>query len=388
MSGQSGNDILCFAAGCGFKGNSGRLFDHFRKVHRAEDWPRSWIERFRLSQCPKCLPWYSRLISHTPKCYATRPSCASAAVGAVAAVDFVIPSPGVTHASQDIATPTSQQITDDNSHHNPQLTPPVPSIISPLSPQDQAWHFVSTLSLDDILGLPVAATVQDIPSRFQAVYRDCAEIPLKKISVDPSDENAWKLLLLLPRMILSRRSCRSSVRQAYNDFVSYRWGELIYYTSPKRPRRCPDDQLRRKAALRLCRCGELSRAARALTSCGIAYANEDTIQRLRSKHPLSYSSDGEFENFDSASFDSVELPRDIIVNALQRSPRGSSAGCPGWRFEHLKMLLSGVVTGNLLIEVLSLIAAGRFPEFASRALSASRLIALPKSNGDVRPIAV
>ena len=134
MSGQSGNDILCVAAGCGFKGNSGRLFDHFWKVHRAEDWPRSWIERFRLSQCPKCLPWYSRLISHTPKCYATRPSCASAAVGAVAAVDFVIPSPGVTHASQDIATPTSQQITDDNSHHNPQLTPPVPSIISPLSP--------------------------------------------------------------------------------------------------------------------------------------------------------------------------------------------------------------------------------------------------------------
>ena len=52
------------------------------------------------------------------------------------------------------------------------------------------------------------------------------------------------------------------------------------------------------------------------------------------------------------------------------------------------MLLSGVVTGNLLIEVLSLIAAGRFPEFASRALSASRLIALPKSNGDVRLIAV
>ena len=72
MSGQSGNDILCVAAGCGFKGNSGRLFDHFWKVHRAEDWPPSWIERFRLSQCPKCLPWYSRLISHTPKCYATR----------------------------------------------------------------------------------------------------------------------------------------------------------------------------------------------------------------------------------------------------------------------------------------------------------------------------
>ena len=267
--------------------NSGRLFDHFRKVHRAEDWPRSWIERFRLSQCPRCLHWYSRLISHTPKCHATRQSCASAAVGAVVAVDSVIPSPGATPASQQItiATSTSQQITDDNSHHNPHFTQSVSSI-SPLSPQDRAWHFVSTLSLNDILGLPVASTFQDIPSRFQAVYRDCAEIPLKKISVDPSDENAWKLLFLLPRMILSRRSCRSSVRQAYNDFVSYRWGELIYYTSPKSPRRCPDDQLRRKAALRLCRCGELSRAARALTSCGIADANEDTIQRLRSKHPL------------------------------------------------------------------------------------------------------
>ena len=67
---------------------------------------------------------------------------------------------------------------------------------------------------------------------------------------------------------------------------------------------------------------------------------------------------------------------------------GSAAGWSGWRFEHLKCLLSGVSTGNLLIEVFSLVASGHIPEFASRALSSSRLIALPKSNGDVRRIAI
>ena len=45
-----------------------------------------------------------------------------------------------------------------------------------------------------------------------------------------------------------------------------------------------EDQ-RRKAALRLVKCGELSRAARILTSHGLAPPLEESIQRLKAKHP-------------------------------------------------------------------------------------------------------
>ena len=151
-------------------------------------------------------------------------------------------------------------------------------------------------------------------------------------------------------------------------------------------------KLKRKAALRLCRSGELSRASRILTSSGLAPANDDTIERLQSKHPCSYDEvePDEAESdilAPSSPSDAIVLSNAVIVKVLRESPRGSAAGISGWRFEHLKSLLGGS-TSNYLVDVISLVASGRLPEFATLVLSASCLIALLKSNGDVRPIAV
>ena len=46
------------------------MVDHFRKIHRAEDWPQEWVLQHRLSQCEKFLHWFGRLVSHSPKCFA------------------------------------------------------------------------------------------------------------------------------------------------------------------------------------------------------------------------------------------------------------------------------------------------------------------------------
>ena len=192
-------------------------------------------------------------------------------------------------------------------------------------------------------------------------------------------------------MLLCHCSSHSNIRRLYSDFSAFRWGDLTSSRRRKQSRRKPNEKLTIKSALRLCRCGELSRAARALMSCGLADATDETIERLRSKHPSGYTNnifDADDTDWSSSSFVPIDLPRDVIWTTLQKSPRGSAAGWSGWRFEHLKCLLSGVSTGNLLIEVLSLVASGHIPEFASLALSSSRLIALPKSIGDVRPIAI
>ena len=139
-------------------------------------------------------------------------------------------------------------------------------------------------------------------------------------------------------------------------------------------------------SLSLSRCGELSRAARSLTSGGLAPANADTVERLKSKHPRRYP-ESTFAEVNSA-FDPLSILHDVIAKALQSSPRGSGAGNSGWRFEHLKCLLHGSTTRDILLSTLSQVATGRLPDFAAGALSSSRLIALPKQNGDVRPIAV
>ena len=72
----------------------------------------------------------------------------------------------------------------------------------------------------------------------------------------------------------------------FDKFLDWRWKELVNLNetrSPKKPG-CKDDQ-QKQAALRLVRCGELSRAARVLTSVGLAPTCEETVQKLERKHP-------------------------------------------------------------------------------------------------------
>ena len=76
------------------------------------------------------------------------------------------------------------------------------------------------------------------------------------------------------------------------------------------------------------KCGELSRAARILTSHGLAPPSEESIQRLRAKHPATLS------GVDEVS--SIQLKKSVFLESLRKSPRGSGARPSGWRFEHLK----------------------------------------------------
>ena len=171
----------------------------------------------------------------------------------------------------------------------------------------------------------------------------------------------------------------------YQKFLSWNWSDLLQLngsTSKKTPR-C-SDEARRAATLRLVRCGELSRASRLLTSKGLAPASEDTTAKLASKHPSRATG----LHLPSLSQDSIKLSSSALFDAIRRAPRGSGAGLSGWRFEHLKVLLENELTADCLFSACSAIARGILPAAAVTLFSSSRLIALPKSNGDIRPIAV
>ena len=134
------------------------------------------------------------------------------------------------------------------------------------------------------------------------------------------------------------------------------------------------------------RCGELSKAARVLTSSGLAPATKETTQKLTAKHPRR-SSVIEEQLADPFIESPVVLSSHQFIT-IKKASKGSGCGLSGWRYEHLRVLISDSFTAENLFRVCSIIAAGLVPEPITKLLCAARLIALPKSSGDVRPIAI
>ena len=72
----------------------------------------------------------------------------------------------------------------------------------------------------------------------------------------------------------------------------------------------------------------LSRAARILTNNSLAVPSEDTVERLKQKHPVR-SGNIVFNDVDANS--PISLKRAIFLEAIKKVPRGSGAGPSGWR---------------------------------------------------------
>ena len=130
--------------------------------------------------------------------------------------------------------------------------------------------------------------------------------------------------------------------------------------------------------------GELSRASALLSSKGLAPDSDHTIRRLRDKHPDPASP----VTVPDEVAQGLSLKKDIIIGVLKSASRQSAPGPSGLRYEHLKACLSSQELTNLLCSAIQGVAAGSPPPVVGEALAAARLIALEKSNGDVRPIAV
>ena len=112
-----------------------------------------------------------------------------------------------------------------------------------------------------------------------------------KIQDDPSDVSAWKLLCLIARMNLTplvkgRRHAIKNMKEVYQKFLSWEWEEIVCLEGSLAAKPTKEnEEARRAAALRLVRCGELSKASRVLTSAGLAPSTADTAKKLAAKHP-------------------------------------------------------------------------------------------------------
>ena len=129
--------------------------------------------------------------------------------------------------------------------------------------------------------------------------------------------------------------------------------------------------------------GHLRKAAMTLLQVSPPFPANDTtlLRELRALHPLS-------------PLPICERPRSLpilskeIAPAIKRMRRAKAPGPSGWTEELLATLPMTGPIGEGLRAMLTDIATGALPKDVRRLLAASTLIALPKPNGKVRPIAM
>ena len=183
---------------------------------------------------------------------------------------------------------------------------------------------INVLSLDTILHASPPKTVKKISPSLRSSFQACRSIPLRRIADHPDDERARKFLFLLPRMILQHlkeggKSKKREILVIHNKCLQFKWEELLQFNdSPQRKSSVQSfDVSKKNTALRLLKCGELSRAARILTSPGLAPASLDTRDKLTVKHPCGR---GEPASNTTSSQGSISLSKAVLFQLIQRSP--------------------------------------------------------------------
>ena len=265
-----------------------------------------------------------------------------------------------------------------------------------------SWESLDAVVLRDVFAAPLP-TMRDVPRFLAAGVRRAFVHALRGLhSPNPAAgitaERAWKLFLLVPRLLLTRTretgpAGRTALLQRFQAFEAGRWCELLDAAMPStaQPQRSPgsDVERMREHACAQVRRGELSRARQTLTGAPLAPSNADALRLLsdpdkRPPHPRHPIPD-DVVRFRAAN--PLRLKAAELGEALRTAKRGSAAGLSGASVEDYRLLLGDEEALDLLVHAASLFANADAPADVLRALALSRLTALSKPGKGVRGIA-
>ena len=133
----------------------------------------------------------------------------------------------------------------------------------PGNTEHEAWSLIDSLQVEDILTSLPPRSISNLPLCLRSLFQDCCSIPLRKIENDPSNDVGWKLLFLLPRMLLQPHVCGGKVgirevKARYQRFLNFHWKELIHLKNVTARKQPSYGDNRRKTALRLVQADEMS----------------------------------------------------------------------------------------------------------------------------------
>ena len=249
----------------------------------------------------------------------------------------------------------------------------------PIQGQDRVRGVQHAFATLDIVNLTEvfaqrARVMQSVPWVIRGAFRAAVKVAMQEILAGTEGNSevraarGWKLLLLLPRMILFRplRGGNVSRHKLESRIVAFhegRWMELLResavaaeaaHTQSVRRRRRQDhnDDARRAArAMTLTQMGELSAARQALEGAPVAPGTMSTLRALtdpekrppRPRAPLSP------EVAEAQPVEAFEL--DSILTCLRRARRGAAAGPSGMTSDHLFPVLENEGDSQLLCRV-------------------------------------
>ncbi len=251
------------------------------------------------------------------------------------------------------------------------------------------------------------ATVQEVPQFVARQVQEAFYIATSRIRVMHTQdkqlelERAWKLFLLLPRMLLSRTKMKGEEGKAeffsrVRAFHRGEWVKLVQQARlPKRKkaqRGGTDVEAKLRAAENRARLGELSHARQELVGTPLAPRTMETYYKLadpstRPQQPRSLERLRQVCQFQPNSF--VDLDYRSFVSNVRSSPRGKSGGLSGMRNEHLKCLVFSprLEDTKALFYVAESLARAQIPDAIRKALALARMTALDKGKAKVRGIA-
>ena len=256
---------------------------------------------------------------------------------------------------------------------------------------------------------PRASVMKSVPKFLTGAFRIALRTALQEavLGGDVGDEvrqiRGWKLLLLLPRLLLSKPPRGGSIGRdklvkRFQMFADGQWQELLQFgvqcagdlvNSRRRQRRrdtCSEAK-RGERAFMLAQLGELSSARQALEGAELAPGNQETLEVLR-RRPAQFRDPLPDRIVHHAPASGFELDEARFGRNLRTARKGAASGPSGMTSEHLRPLLSSPPAFHWFFRLGEHLVTARVPNPVIDAVRMGRMTALRKPAGGVRGIVV
>ena len=287
------------------------------------------------------------------------------------------------------------------------LQPPGPTTTMASTEANRQWARLTQLDDVDLTAtlLQKCLFFQTPPHFIRGRVRQALTTALDYILASPSPEmtrRAWKLWLLLARMLLHRQPGTRTLPKAdwrarLEAFQRGEWTNLLAHTAsqPQQSNQpsqapAPTPQHRGQRARHLVQLGELSAARQALTAGPLAPGTVQTLHELQDpqrRPPEPYTPLSQ-HLLQFAPRRNVHLPAATVLHNLRRSKKGSAPGPSGLTADTLRLLLDDDGSSAQLALVCQHLAQATLPPDIASAVGLGRLVALQKPNGRIRGIVI
>ena len=241
-----------------------------------------------------------------------------------------------------------------------------------------------------------AAVMKSVPQFLRGPFRNALKLALEEATWGNSrddevrQERGWKLLMLLPRMLLHRPPggglmSRAKLVERFQAFARGEWISL-FRTSEVCNEKAVESRVRR--AENLVHVGEVSSARQALEGAAVAPGTQATLDKLqdvrrRPPQPREALPPG-IMGFQPPTL--FQLDEKLFGRNLRSARRGVAGGPSGMTCEHLRPLLDERRAMQLLFKLGENLARAHVPQVVESMVRSGRMTALSKLDGGVRGI--